>query len=252
MADPVRVQGPRAGFIIGADVATAFFQNQPTKGNLLIAHVYSNGGSSTSGDASISGWTLANQVQHAAVGAFLWLFYKYAEENESGTVTAVVANTGAGSINMAIEEWSQVGNLDQVASTPTTGSGVTSRSSGTTPTTTYPKEILFASFATGAAISSGSQTFSNGFTLDADFGSSNFYFLATKVVTVVGTYESTMSWTTSRNAGGMITTFQALQDVVPDGVSAAGSWTDETGAAPTSTKVSDASDTTYFKSPVNP
>ena len=225
--DPTRVQ--LRLFSSGTGTATSTWATTPVPGNLLLAHVRDAGGTVVANGASIPGWTIANQ-EVSGTGAYTFLLYKIAGASEPGSVTVTVVN---GSItNMTLEEWTNIDTssspLDKIASSPHTGVAVNSRTSGTTPTTTYPKELLLATFSLGNFITSGSQGFTNGFVEEVNAGDN--FFSTFRIVTQVGAYESTMTWATSRVAAGMITTFKAVQSdpvkvtLGPIGTPGAGPW----------------------------
>jgi hypothetical protein len=192
-----QVQAPVYGS--GTTSALASFASTPTQGNLLIA--YAGTGSETMAGAAISGFTLLIAVK-SNTDRGLGIYYKVAGAAESKDVTL----TGTSPCRLAIEEWSGLNAVesDKTASTPDSGSTVTSRSSGTTATTTAPDELAVAMLAPGG--STTGQSWSNGFT--QSYGSNN-YFTGYKVLTSMGAVETTLSWTTARNCGGCIATFKA-------------------------------------------
>jgi len=196
-----QVQAAKNGVTTSASV-TVSWNITPTAGNLLIA--FGRGGSADS-NASISGWTKAvgNQCTTTVYQA---IFYKIAGVGE-GDVT--LAWTSSTSTRLTIMEYSGIvttSPLDKTAYTATTGSTVTSRSSGTTAATTVASELCMAFFITGDVISANS--YSNSFTEEANQG--DIFFVASKIVSSMGVQETTMSWTTARLAGGCIATFKAV------------------------------------------
>ena len=160
-----KIRGPTSAG--GTNGATATFSGTPAPGNLLIAAVFSN--TTTAASASISGWTQAQHAIHSTTGTpEIALFYRVAGAGEPTPVPLVW--TGGGTCQLSIEEWTQSTGgawaLDQIAATNNTGSGVTSRSSGTTPITTYPDELAIAVFGTANTVTA--QSYSNGFTEEQD------------------------------------------------------------------------------------
>lgn len=198
-----KVQGGHVGSV--SSPLTKTFTNTPGNGNLLVAVAKGNNADS---NASISGWTKAVGVQSTSSN-YMAIFYKVAGASETKDVT--LAWTGSTNTALIIQEWSGLVSpvLDKTASTATTGSGVTSRSSGTTATTTGTYEVLIAAFDHGAAGTSRSYT--NSFTEDYDAAASEVVQLASRSVAATGAYETTQSWTTSRVAGGCIATFKGTE-----------------------------------------
>lgn len=198
-----RVQGPVSKYYSATPLTTSFVST-PTAGNLLICHVHSYWNATT--NASIPGWTLATSY-FTGDTQYGGIFYKVAGAAESKDV--VLSWTGCAYASTTIEEWGGfVGTitLDQIANVNDTGGAVTSRSSGTTPTTTAADELCLAAFATNGDTSS--QTWSNSFTLEKN--NANNIFTGSRVVTSAAAYETTLSWTTARKAGGCIVTFKGV------------------------------------------
>ena len=196
----VKVQGP-LGVNEGDASVTKAWTSTPTAGNLLIAI---GRGENNISNASISGWTLAVSVQFGSNG-YGGIWYKVAGAGEGDVTLDWTSSTAT---QLIISEWSGIasGTLDKTASTATTGAGVTSRSSGTTATTTADEELCIAGFFTGNTTSL--QSFSNSFTDEFSLDTSPAY-MASLIVASTGAYETTMSWTTSRVAGGCIATFKS-------------------------------------------
>jgi hypothetical protein len=185
------------------NTVTTSFTNTPTSGNLLIAVLQSTANGTPTGD-SVTGFTFAVRVQQGGA-AHLALYYKVAGASESKNVVGTW--TSSTNLNLAIMEWSGItsATLDKTASTATTGSGVTSRSSGTTATTTANIELCIAAFGQGNTTTA--QSFSNSFT-DEFSPDTVPMAIASLITSSTGTYETTESWTTSRVAGGLIATFK--------------------------------------------
>jgi len=186
---------------------TVSFPNTPTEGNLMIALGKSGTNSYTNG--SITGWALATGTRTGTT-AYMGIWYKVAGAAESKDVT--LDWTDSTNTLIAIEEWAGLTStpLDQIANVDNTGP-VTSKSSGTTPTTTVADELCVAGFAMGGVVTN--QSWSNSFTEELDQDS---FFLGSKIVSATGTQETTLSWTTARVCGGLIATFK--------GASAAATW----------------------------
>ncbi len=208
MAIPALIQGPFGISEGDASVTRSWVDSTPIEGNLLVAV---GRGTNAATNASISGWTQAVSALYGATGEVV-IFYKIAGAGEGDVTLDWTGSTGT---TLAIEEWSNIDPvpLDQTAKTDNTGCG-TSRSSGTTPATTVADEVLIVGFAMGAAISTGSESYSNSFVDDLDVAATHFCFIASKVVSATGAQECTISWTTTRVAGGVIATFKAKGDLV--------------------------------------
>lgn len=184
----------------------ASFTNTPTSGNLLIAAGW---GATAQTNASITGWTMATWTKTAGAN---WeaLFYKVAGASESKDVS--LAWTGSSDTALIIEEWggfTGTPTLDKIADVDTDGTDVTSRSSGTTAATSVAAELCIAQFGMNNTVTA--QSWSNSFTEEKAFpvGALQF-FVGSLIVAATGTYETTLSWTTGRKAGGLIATFMGV------------------------------------------
>src|SRR6266704_949007 len=127
MAAPVRIQSI-SNTALAISVSGTLSTN-PIQGNLLIAAVTSDVGA---GVTSINGFTSAGNVAIGLAGG-LEIFYKTAGNSESGTITANA--TLATFMDLHIYEYSGIDRttpFGTIASIADSGSGVTSRSSGTT------------------------------------------------------------------------------------------------------------------------
>jgi hypothetical protein len=198
---PAMVQGPK--YSDGAASATVTFDSTPTLGNLLLA--WGMCADQLIANASISGWTLAISAQKGSTSS-IGLWYKVAAAGEAAGVT--LNWTGATGTKVAIEEWSGVSVLDRTAKTDTTGGSVTSRSSGTTAATRAAVELCVVGVGLGNTVTS--PAWSNSFTPEFALPVGGIVLCGgSRVVSARGTYESTLSWTTARVAGGLIATFRA-------------------------------------------
>jgi len=182
---------------------TASFPNTPTEGNLMIALGRSWTNSYT--NASITGWTLATGSQTGTT-TYIGLWYKVAGAGESKDVTLNWTDSTA--TFLIIEEWTGLSAtpLDKIANVDNSG-GVTSKSSGTTDTTTVADELCIAGFGMGNTVSA--ESWSNSFVQEY-VNPSHFLFLGSLIVSSTGTYETTLSWTTTRVCGGLIATFKGV------------------------------------------
>lgn len=195
-----QTQASKKGSVAGAS-KTLTFDSTPTEGNLLVAI---GRGTNAVSNASITGWTLATSTLVTSAGT-MGLWYKVAGAGESKDV--VLNWTSSTQIDMSIMEWSGITStnpLDQIGHTDNTGSAVSTRSSGTTPTTTQVDELSIAAFAMGAAVTAESYT--NTYTEQVN--NASVLFVASKVLSATGAQETTESWTTARLAGGLIATFK--------------------------------------------
>lgn len=195
---PTQVQNP-ASVGLAANAVTATFAGTPVAGNLLVA--VGRGEAAISG-ASITGWTLAVSAELVS-GKEVGIWYRVAGVSESTSVT--LNWTGSGSTYLKVTEWNNISAtpLDKTVSNPD-GPGGTTQSTGTTATTTVATEVVVA--VVGTANDATLESWSNGFTPDTSHDSR--LFASSKVVTSTGAYETTLSWTTSRLAGGAIATFK--------------------------------------------
>ena len=188
-----------AVYIYEADASvTASFPITPTEGNLMIA--LGSGTTVVTGNASIAGWALITSTYNNKCG----LWYKVAGAAESKDVT--LDWTDSTETLLIIEEWTGLSPapLDKVANYYLSGA-VTSRTSGTTDTTTVDDELCIAGFRIGGTVSA--ESWSNSFTQEY-VNPSHVLFLGSLVVSSTGAYETTLSWTTARYAGGLIATFK--------------------------------------------
>jgi hypothetical protein len=200
-----KVQGGYQNIAYTTTVTTAF-TNTPTEGNLLVAFGYARTASATYDwtYSGMSGWTFVTGVKCSDNKDWIVIYYKVAGASESKN--AVMTWTGAGSIQLGIEEWSGFTSptLDKYASS--TQAYNTSKTSGTTATTTANDELCIAGFGLGAA--KATVSFTNSYTNEIQFAS-NLGMMASLIVSSTGAQETTMSWTTATNCGGVIATFKA-------------------------------------------
>ena len=194
-----------AAFIQEADASvTKSFPNTPTEGNLMIA--LGRGSTDGSTNASISGWTNAVYTTTGTTANTLGLWYKVAGAAESKDVT--LNWTDSITTYLVIEEWTGLSAtpLDKIANVDNSG-GVTSKSSGTTDTTTVDDELCMAGFGMGNTVSA--ESWSNSFVQEY-VNAGHLFFLGSLIVSSTGTYETTLSWTTTRVCGGLIATFKGV------------------------------------------
>jgi len=181
----------------------ATFTSSPTQYNAIVACVWANV-ARASVSMSGSGWSTANQCSINTDSSSGSMFYKIAGASESSTVTA----NGTGATNMMIHIFELTGvdvntPLDRTAQTSDVATN-TSVSTGTTATTRRGGEFALAACFQGNT-NGGLISWSNSFLEEL---SDNRILTASRAATSLATYESTATWTTSRNPGGIIGTFQ--------------------------------------------
>lgn len=212
MATIANVQASKYGSSATASV-TVSWASTPTAGNLLIARTRNLGGSGTE-KGSISGWTLVEYALYGAGNRFVSIFYKIAGSSE-GDVT--YSSTASTETYLVIEEWSNSDGWDatpedQYTNVDTTGSVVTSRSTGTTGTTTVADELAVSVLGCGSTVTGIS--WSNSFTASFEQPTGALTFAGGhKTLSATGTVETTASWTTSRVAGAAIATFKGVNAI---------------------------------------
>lgn len=181
----------------------ATFPASPNQDNLLIAVVTASVGVGSI-SLSNSGWSTGGSIAVGIAGGMV-VFYKVS--GSGGADQTVTANaTLAAFMDIQIFEYQSVDDevpLDKTASTADSGSGVTSRASGTTATLSQAQEIAFVAYAQ-AGSNGGGAALTNSFNLEL-----TTTHLITGDISVNATtaLSSTASWTTSQRAAGIILTF---------------------------------------------
>lgn len=171
----------------------------PTAGNLLVAVVKANNANAV----AIAGWLTGPEV---AGSNHIILLYKVATGGESATVTAIC--TSATIMHLHVLEYSGLAPtapLDQTSTGTSGGTGVTSLSTGMTLATTFADELAIAGVAEGGS-NGDTVSWSNSFTAQ---GETDQLITADRILTAVGTVETTGSWATSRGARAVLATFHA-------------------------------------------
>ena len=195
----------------GATISvTATYGAAPTQDNLLVlVHHYRNIGTVT----LPAGWTQA--VASVSSGDTTTIAYKIAGAAEGTGVTVSVSVDHHQTLT--IFEYSgidTVSPLDRTASNacPTP---VTSCSSGTTATTIQADELVIAGIGLKGSAGGWANTWTNGFTqqstVESTLGgaaSHSASSTADRIVSAIGTFETTEGWTDSRVAQGAIATFK--------------------------------------------
>lgn len=181
----------------------ATFPASPNQDNLLIAVVIASVGVGSI-SLSNSGWSTGGSIAVGLAGGMV-VFYKISDG--TGSDQTVTANaTLAAFMDIQIFEYQSVDDevpLDKTASTADSGSGVTSRASGTTATLTQAQEIAFVAYAQ-AGSNGGGAALTNSFNVEL-----TTTHLITGDISVNATtaLSSTASWNTSQRAAGVILTF---------------------------------------------
>jgi hypothetical protein len=182
----------------------------PTEGNLLVAVVFTRATAAT----GPSGWTrvVTSDPSVSFVNdCAIWVKVAGASESTSYTWT-FATNAGAGVIREYASStgWLSVaGGLVDTEAFVDAVAASTSKSSGTTATTAEAVALAVAGFGVRTTVSS--QSFSNSFGDLAqtvqDSGNVSHTHLVDKLLSEVAAQETTMSWTTSGEAGGVIGVF---------------------------------------------
>lgn len=187
------------------------FPATPTKGNRLIAVcACPRPSASVSGP---SGWTLlgAGQDNIASNGCCI-IFGKIS----AGTETTFTVSWSGGTGNWSILSY-EVAGLTEVnpgnitdRSVTAVGSAVTTLTLTLSAATQWPDSIAIAAVAAinsmGALVSGPTGGFTDDTTGGADTG--NFLWSSSKILSATETSSSTITWTTSRNAAGILRNFR--------------------------------------------
>lgn len=201
MAAPVRVQSKSNTALLATISGT--LDTNPIQGNFLLATVTSDVGITST---SITGWTDLGSVAVGLAGG-LSLFAKIAGATESGTITA--AATLATFMDIHLYEYKGIDTTNYLGSLLTvadTGSGVTSRSAGTTAIVVNAPSLTFACTAQ-ALTNGGSPVWTN----NMSSGLTTTHLLSSDLVLFSSEAQNTTaSWVTSQRAAGLIATFNAV------------------------------------------
>jgi fibronectin type 3 domain-containing protein len=223
-----KVQSKTATGTTGNTLA-ASFTTSITSGNLLIVVAETDdGATATVTDSLGNSYSLANSVAWNFSLRKLYVYYAANSLGGSNTVTVTTSSSG-GSKQLHIFEYSGVATsapLDQsVSGISIAGNGLSITSSAVT--TVQTDELLFAA---GGPSSSASFTAGTGYTLQSttnpNTGSSGAIASEDQVVSVLGSYTSTIAWSPSQGSGGIVfATFKAatsggVADVTPPVLSA--------------------------------
>lgn len=176
----------------------------PIQGNMILAAVTADVGA---GVTAISGYTSIGNVPLGLAGG-LELFYKVATAAESGTITATA--TLATFMDLHVYEYSGLDNSAPLLTFGTvadSGSGVTSRSSGTSAIAANAPALTFV--ATAQALTNGAgAAWTNG--MNTGITTTHLITGDLPIFTSVA-QNSTASWNTSQRSAGMIALFLPQQ-----------------------------------------
>lgn len=182
---------------------TATLAAVPTAGNLLVAVAE---GSDNANADTITGWTLAINDPIAGSTYNLSILYRVAVAGDAAAVQ--VTQTASSEVSLWIGEYRYPGawSLDVTAKdNQNSSTGGTSRATGLCAPTAQVVELAVA--AVGQGNTSSAQTWTNDF-LNVHDGSR--IHVAHKSLASITTPTSTMSWTTTRIAGGCIAVFKPV------------------------------------------
>ncbi|MDP9330330.1 MAG: hypothetical protein M3P11_06825 [Actinomycetota bacterium] len=191
----------RAFASAGSSAISATFGLTPAQGDLLVA-VPINASSGT-GSVTFSppvGWSVGRSNGRAAI------FYKVAGASEPKNVTVSDSDGQTYTLRMSIYELSGVdatNPFDQ--SGEATFSSTTSTTISTDGITDRTGEWAVAMIGWNGAITNGSQSFDNGFTV---FTGNGRGYAATSVLAVAGIASTTASWTTASAGVKIVGTFR--------------------------------------------
>lgn len=202
-----RLTGQDASGTSAAASVAATYASTPTQNNLLVAAVWAN---VLTTNTTITGWTLAVEsvTGSTAANGSVALFYKVAGAGESTTVTANA--TGASVMRSQIYEYSGVATSSLTDGTSSANSGATTgmtqaAAAGGQLATTNANDLLLAAW--GFSGSSTAPSVDSSFTIRQ---STARLVSADLIVSSTGTYNPTLTWTTTAlRSGGVIAAFEA-------------------------------------------
>ncbi|MFQ5948115.1 MAG: DUF2341 domain-containing protein, partial [Acidimicrobiia bacterium] len=189
---------------------TASYGSAPTQDNLLVlVHHYRDSATVT----LPAGWTLA--VDFVDGVSKITIGYKIAGAAEGTDVT--VTTSVVDRMTITILEYSGIDTVSPLDQTSSNGcTAVTSCSTGTTGTTAQANELIVAGIGLTGQDGGWGNTWTNGFTQQTTVVSTgggptgdSSHTTADRIVSATGTFETTESWTDSRDAQGAIATFRA-------------------------------------------
>lgn len=190
---------------------TPTFGAGATAGNLLVATLSGTSAQPVAKVWTSTGWTEAARDPFSSDVYGVAIMYKVAAGGETAVGFAIDGSSGFfhSAVMAEYSGLAATSPLDVFANDGTnSGSGTTSRATGTTGTTSQNDELAIAAVGHGNTVTSLSWT--NSFaTRDSNAQAGSGVYLADKILSATGTVTSTASWTTSRIAGGCVATFKA-------------------------------------------
>lgn len=173
-------------------------------GDLLVACVRNE---TVHASISMSGFTKKVGVDLSTVfcGA---IFFKIATGGETGCSV-----TGASTARTQLFRYTgaAASSVDDKSASNAGGSQVQTLATGTTASTSQPDELIIMIAALDGAVTIGANPWANGELLRSQ--AANGFFTGQRIVTAVGTYSDTATWTTNRFPALAIATFKAAEVV---------------------------------------
>jgi hypothetical protein len=186
----------------GSSSLSATFGVTPAEGNLLVAvPLNASSGSGSVTFNTPAGWSVGGSKPRAAI------FYRVAEASEPRTVTVSDSDGQTYSLRLWIFELSGADTsnpFDQIGGG--TFSSTTSTTISTDGVVDRAGEWAVAAIGWNGAITSGSQSFDNGFT---GFTGNGRGYAATDLLSATGIASTTATWVTSAAGAKIIGTFRA-------------------------------------------
>jgi len=171
---------------------TTTYGSTPTQGNLLIAVLYNS--DSYTLVYSSAGWKLAVGSDNTN-GNSISVWYKTVGTSEPTAVTMTDGSSASGSMHLILYEYqTDTKNtnfkVDQTATANSAAATANSQTTGTTKTTTQPNQLVIAAveFAGSGTLPSWTNSFTAQLSTDRAF-------MADKIVSTTGSYESTLTVT---------------------------------------------------------
>jgi hypothetical protein len=206
------IQGVGQEVSAGTSNAVAFASNN-TAANLLVVGTTNDGAGpvvSTVTDSQGNTWARATSITHQfnTKDTEVW----YALNCRAGANTVTVAYSGTCNSNIIIAEYSAapgIVGLDQVAASKSAdGTPSTALSSGNTPTTTQPSELLIGFGADDNQVAGQTYTAGAGFTKDVtQVGTHHACAMESQTVAATGAYAATFTLGTTDQWACLIGTF---------------------------------------------
>lgn len=184
----------------------------PTNGNLLVAVGRANISDPTQLTLSEAGWTAVATIGNATPNANSLRVFRKIASGDSATVN--LNATGATTIELTVTEYHSTTGWqstpeDQVL-TVSPATNVATLSTGTTGVTAVADEVAVAALGLGGA-SGGIPSWTNSFANRVTSSSPNGrLWIADRILTATGAYETTATWVTARPTRMALVTFKAV------------------------------------------